>query len=300
MFKPMLAGTLPLKDGKYDFSTVKFPVLVSPKIDGVRGTVQGSIVLSRSLKSIPNKFVQKVLGRPELEGLDGELTVGAAVGQDVCQRIDEVMTMGGEPDFTLWVFDLFGPEAFEQRLEKAKAVVESCGIPQVKMVLHRVCHSPEEVYQMEEKCLEMGFEGVMIRSLRGRYKQGRSTLNEGILLKLKRWVDSEAVVIGFKEGKSNQNPATINGRGNSARSHHQAGMVLRGTLGALIVRDLQTGIEFSLGAADEKMANEVWQNKEAFIGKIAKYKSLPVGVLLKPRHPIFLGWRNQIDIGEAA
>jgi DNA ligase 1 len=302
VFKPMLAGTLPLIPGttNYDFRTVKFPVLVSPKIDGVRGTVQSGMVLSRTLKCIPNVFVQKVLGRPELEGLDGELTVGTAVGDDVFLRIDEVMTIKGEPDFTLWVFDSFGPEPFEKRLERAKQVVEQCGIGQVKMVYQKVCHSIEEVYKVEEKCLEMGFEGVMIRSLRGPYKQGRSTLNEGYLLKLKRWIDSEAIVIGFKEGKSNQNPAMINGRGNSARSHHQDGMVLRGTLGALLVRDVKTGVEFSLGASDERMANEVWQNRPGFLGKIAKYKSLPVGVKDRPRHPIFLDWRHEIDVEEAA
>src|ERR1019366_2010177 len=68
-FKPMLASHCK------DESKLKFPVLVSDKLDGVRATVQGGQLLSRSLKPIRNKNVQKLFkGLPE--GLDGELIFG--------------------------------------------------------------------------------------------------------------------------------------------------------------------------------------------------------------------------------
>lgn len=38
----------------------------------------------------------------------------------------------------------------------------------------------------------------MLRSIDGKYKLGRSTTNEAILLKLKRFKDSEAIVVDYK------------------------------------------------------------------------------------------------------
>ena len=46
-FKPLLASPA-------DLSTLRFPVLASPKLDGVRAIVKDGVVLSRSLKKIPN------------------------------------------------------------------------------------------------------------------------------------------------------------------------------------------------------------------------------------------------------
>ena len=69
-FKPLLA-----KD--YDPALLRFPVLASPKIDGVRATVLNNQLVSRSLKPIPNKLVFKALSNSALHGVDGELTVDA-------------------------------------------------------------------------------------------------------------------------------------------------------------------------------------------------------------------------------
>jgi DNA ligase-1 len=295
IFKPMLAGTLPLKDGKYDFTGVRFPVIASPKIDGIRATIQNGTVLSRSLKTIPNEYIQKLLSLPELEGLDGELVIGQPAG-DTWNRIAGVTTRTGRPDFTFYVFDKHGKGGFEERLRDAKQVVSDVNLPQVKLVHHHVCNTPEDIYAMEQVCLDMGFEGLMIRSLQGPYKQGRSTLREGYLLKLKRFVDSEAIVIGFKEQMQNGNLAYRNERGNTARSTHQSGMIPKGTLGALLVRDRYTGVEFSLGCSEEG----VWENQSAYLGKVVRYKFLPIGIKMKPRLPGFLGWRDEVDLPEAA
>ena len=51
-FKPMLACECT------DLSQVKFPILASSKLDGIRCTIFGGVAYSRSLKPIPNKFVQ--------------------------------------------------------------------------------------------------------------------------------------------------------------------------------------------------------------------------------------------------
>ena len=45
----------------------------------------------------------------------------------------------------------------------------------------------------------------MMRNPIAPYKQGRGTFREGIIYKLKRFEDSEAVIIGFVEQMTNQN-----------------------------------------------------------------------------------------------
>lgn len=63
-YKPMLAAKTPGPDYRF-----KYPVLVSPKLDGVRAIVKDGVLLSRSLKRIPNLHCQKLFARPEFEGL---------------------------------------------------------------------------------------------------------------------------------------------------------------------------------------------------------------------------------------
>ena len=53
----------------------------------------------------------------------------------------------------------------------------------------------------------------MARHRHGLYKLGRSTFIEQGLIKLKRFEDGEAEIIGFKEKMLNQNEATIDARG---------------------------------------------------------------------------------------
>ena len=78
--KPMLACD-------YDPAKLKYPCIASPKLDGVRGLVSGGSVLSRSLKQIPNKFVQEMLGGyPPLDGFDGELIVGSPTDKNCYMR----------------------------------------------------------------------------------------------------------------------------------------------------------------------------------------------------------------------
>src|SRR6201984_1758025 len=100
-FKPMLAG-------KLDPAKLQFPVIIQPKLDGIRATVVGGKLLTRTLKEVPNRHIFNLLSKSEYEGLDGELIVGSPVADD-CYRttVSGVMSSDGEPDFTYNVFDLW-------------------------------------------------------------------------------------------------------------------------------------------------------------------------------------------------
>jgi DNA ligase-1 len=151
--------------------------------------------------------------------------------------------------------------------------------------------------KFEAKQLERGLEGVILRDPDGIYKCGRSSTNEGILLKLKRYEDSEATIIGVEELLSNQNDAKTNKLGHTERSSHKENMVPMGTMGALNVRDLKTKVEFSIGTGfDADTRADFWKDRKSVIGKIVKYKYFASGSKDKPRFPVFLGFRDKRDM----
>ena len=63
----------PLLSCKVPMDKIQLPVFVSKKADGIRSLVIDSVVYSRSLKPIRNKHVQQLFGKPEYNGMDGEM-----------------------------------------------------------------------------------------------------------------------------------------------------------------------------------------------------------------------------------
>lgn len=290
--KPMLAA-------QADLIKLQYPVLASPKLDGVRCLIVKGVAVSRSFKPIPNEWVQKCFARPEFNGLDGELIVGDSTAKDVFQQTTSgVMSVEGRPQVRLLVFDDMshsGP--FHMRLKSAAKVINRHGHGPIELVEHTLLTAEPKLLAYETDVLAEGFEGVMLRDPDGVYKQGRSTVNEGGLLKLKRFVDAEAVIIGFSPLLHNSNEAKQNELGQKERSSHQAGKIPLALLGSLEVRDVQTGVEFELGTGFDAAQREgLWLRRNTLKGRLVKYKSQPVGVKDKPRFPVFLGFRDSRDL----
>ncbi len=288
--KPMLAAPITTQD-------LTYPLLVSPKLDGIRALVLDGQVVSRSLKLIPNQHVQQLFGRPELNGLDGELIVGKPTAPDVFQQTTSgVMSIEGAPAVCFHVFDDFSePEApFMTRLGMAQARAAKLRLTYVK---HELVTSTAQLEQQEARYLKLGYEGLMARAPSGLYKYGRSTLRQGWLLKLKRFHDAEAEVLGVKELLHNANAAQTNALGYQERSHRKAGKVRTGLLGALVVRDCVSGIEFDLGTGFSQTDRQIlWTRRAQLVGGVVKYKSQLVGKKEKPRFPVFLGFRDRRDL----
>lgn len=281
--KPMLACAANLK-------ALKFPVLASPKLDGVRALVRDGVVLSRSLKPIPNRHVQLMFGRPELEGLDGELILGDPTHPEAYRRtVSAIMSIEGDPDVDFHVFDRWDRDyPYNEVTLSYGLTIPVCSTP---------IHNMEELEEYEVALLDKGYEGVMLRDPQSPYKFGRSTAKEGYLLKLKRFADSEAEIIGFEELLHNHNEATLNETGHHERSTKQDGLLPADTLGALIVRDIHSGVEFKIGtgftAAERK---KFWDLRAPLRGALVKYGYFPTGSKVKPRFPSFQGFRHHIDL----
>jgi len=294
--KPMLAATAdPKKLGE-----LNYPLLASPKLDGVRALIIDGVVMSRSMKRIPNEHVQALFGRRELNGLDGELIVGEPTSKTVFRdTMSGVMSVDGKPDVRFFAFDVIPALTlyFTERLGLVRKRVADSRLKILQAVPHRLLENAMQLEVFEHAMLEVGYEGVMLRHPDGPYKQGRSTLREGYLMKLKRFADSEAEVLGVVELCTNTNERKADGR----RSSHKAGRLGAGTLGALRVRDIHTGVEFEVGSGftetDRQWLWNKWAARDSdVISKIIKYKFFDSGSKDKPRFPVFLGFRDTIDL----
>ena len=136
----------------------------------------------------------------------------------------------------------------------------------------------------------------MVRAPDGGYKYGRSTLKQGWLLKVKQFSDDEATVIGWGERMHNDNPATTDELGHTERSTHKAGMRGAGDLGYLEVKDVKTGVCFSIGSGFTAAQRvDLWKEQSKLMGRLVKYKHFKQGAVDKPRFPTFIGFRSPED-----
>ena len=310
--KPMLACD-------WDENKITFPVIAQPKIDGVRAINNQGVLFARSMKAIANLFTRRYFSHDHLDGLDGELAAEYECNPDLCRiTTSATSTVAGEPWVMWWVFDMYHPTAtFKERLEMlTERLYEAArqglpGVDRIRIVPHRVCHNLEELLEYDNENLEAGYEGTIFRNPNGKYKEGRSTVREGFLVRIKRFVDGEAEVLEFVEGNTNNNELQTNELGYAKRSTHQENMTPNGMVGAIIGKNLadvvdpstkkvvvEKGAIITIGAGsmphDERAA--IWKERHKHVGRISKYKTFPKGVKDKPRFPTHQTFRDPSDM----
>ena len=284
-FKPMLASP-------FDEALLKFPVLASPKLDGVRAIVRDGVVLSRALKPIPNKWVQQRFSH--LEHFDGELIVGASNHPDVLRTTTSgVMRVEGEPDVSFHVFDHVENHArlytVRYDLLEEDTEINVFVVPQHELM------NTFELNAFEHEVLAEGYEGVMLRHPDAPYKFGRSTAREGYLLKVKRFHDDEFEIVGFEEEMFNANEATTSELGRTKRSSHKANKVPKGRLGSLVLKYGDTTFNCGTGFNDAER-ERIWAERDSYLGMLAKIKYFAHGIKDVPKLPSFLGIRDERDM----
>ena len=288
-FKPLLAATVE------NFDALSYPLYATPKIDGVRCLIMPEGPRSRSLKPIQNRFIRDKLSDLPV-GLDGEIWIkGAKCFGDTS---GPVMARDGEPDFLFYVFDWFDKlGGYMQRVEalaKINGKLNATGFCELLYPIE--INNRRQLDAYEAAMLKRGHEGVMLRRADSPYKHGRSTFREGYLLRIKRFVDAEAVVSGFEELQHNDNEAKTDELGHTKRSSSKAGKRAGDTLGNLICVTPE-GVEFKIGSGfTAKQRDEIWHGWRKYRGKIVKYKFQEVGGKDRPRIPVFLGFRDEGDL----
>lgn len=296
-FKPLLSASADVSKDPDVFSKLRWPLLGSPKLDGIRVMPRGGVLKSRKLLDIPNAHAQQRFGH--LEHLDGEIIVGNASDFDVYNRTQSVvMSQSKEADMTFYVFD-WARESdadmpYMQRLQKLYEVCED--LPNVVVVDQTRIENLDEMLSYEESILAAGYEGIMLREPQASYKHGRSTFKEQTLIKLKRFQDDEADVIGFIEANTNTNEAQTDELGHTKRSTAKEGMVGAGTLGKFVVTFNGLTLEIPPGVLKHTERKAIWECQDQYLGRTLKFRHFPHGSKDRPRLPRFVGWRTAEDM----
>lgn len=303
-----MAGIRPMLAAKFDnpediepeLTFLTYPLLGSPKIDGIRWMKPAREgAKSRSWKDLPNLHFQEFMKDNLFTFLDGEVIVGEdPTAEGLFNNTQSaIMTRDGTPKFSLWVFDHWMSKdlRFKERTAIAKVAVEEIrrrGQLNVNYLEHTHLYYVEDILKYEREALEAGYEGIMLRNPQAPYKYGRSTLKQQGLIKVKRFSDDEATIIGFEALERNTNPDVRNVFGLAKRSHHKVGKIPDNLLGKIIVRTEKWG-DFAIGSGFDVATREmIWKDREFYMGKTVSFKYQAHGTKDKPRMPIFKGFRE--------
>ena len=298
-FRPMLAPQDDPKKRPTFFQELPFPLMCSYKYDGIRGVPKDSIVLSRTLKALPSFQVQEDFSM--LSHFDGEFIEGDPCTPDCYNRTQSHVMSADKPgDIKFYVFDWADVSKantpFYERLEYVKEQIILLNRPDVIYVEHKEVETLEELLAYEDEALELGFEGIMMRSPIGRYKHNRCTWNDQIIYKLKRFTDEEGVIVGFVEQNTNLNTQEKDERGYAKRSSSKEGLVPAGTLGKFIVDYKGTEITVAPGVFTHKERKYIWEHQQQFLGESLKFRFFGHGIKDLPRFPRAVGLRNPMDM----
>jgi len=272
----------------------QFPIMVFPKLDGFRCVLDRHPLTSR-LSPFPNQHFHRSLQNvlPLGSTLDSEAIVGSRRGTGVLQRTSSGLTSeSGKPDFTLWCFDHIPTNlsmSFLDRFSEACKIVNELNNPRVRILTYRWATDADQLQALVDRALRLGYEGVIGRHPDAPYKEGKATINQGWMWKIKPFDTAEGRVIGWYEEMENTNEAKREITGKLKRSSAKSGKVAKGRLGGLILKDLQSGVDVRVGGGfDAALRDGLWPIRDELIGKLVRYKKQSVGEKDKPRHPNFV------------
>ncbi len=195
--------------------------LVSEKYDGVRAIWTGSQLVTRNGNPIyaPKWFTAPL---PDV-WLDGELWTKRQDFANLSGIVRKVTPVESEwQTVSYMIFDM--PDAtkpFSQRFENYARLVSQLNSEHIKAVEQKHFNENTQLSLFMDELIAQGAEGVMLHLVSAKHSAGRSDA----LLKLKPYLDAEAVVVGYIAGKGKY----------------------KNMLGALKVRN-SDGLEFKIGS----------------------------------------------------
>lgn len=313
-FSPFLAP-----NETVNLDNIKYPILASYKLDGIRCIFYKGEMLSRSLKPIQNKQLREKF-KPLIDYsrehniiLDGEiyspeLTFQAITkfvmtkdftDQKTIKKHGKVLTIPEHLKY--YAFDTVGKSdgafevGFNQRLLNLTPDMGNFK-EIVTVVKHEYLSSKEEVEQYFETALEEGYEGLILREPNGRYKCGRGTLKEGLIYKLKKFIDFDGKIIDVIQSTEANVDAekTINELNRSVTSKKKGDRHFIEKASAFLVQYEGNQLKVVIAMSD-KEKKEVWYNKKYYIGKWITYKGMLIGAKNVVRHPVFLRFGDAKD-----
>jgi DNA ligase-1 len=227
---------------------------MSEKLDGVRAYWDGKQLLSRlgNVYHAPEWFLAGLPGH----ALDGELFLARKSFQKTIAIVRRQDKSEHWKEIKFLVFDVPGHGGtFEERMEAMRglAAAEFMGV-HGHVLARDGGHVREELSRVEA----LGGEGLMLREPGSAYVAGRSST----LLKVKSFLDEEAVVVGHQAGTGRH----------------------KGRMGALLVR-MANGTEFAIGTG----FSDKERDNPAAVGATVRFKYQELSDGGVPRFPSYAG-----------
>jgi DNA ligase 1 len=277
-------------DPKYPLT---WPKYASIKLDGIRCVTNYGDALTRSLKPIPNQALRELL--QQYQGLDGELIYGEPNASDVYHKtFSAVMSMHGTVEgISYYVFDILDKVLpYELRYFK---LLEMQLPDFIKVLPQQILHGEDMLTEFYTESLAQGYEGAILRNMQAIYKEGRSTAKAQDMIKVKPFIDSDAIVLDVYEAMTNNNEAFTDELGRTARSTHAANLEPNGMCGGFTVQMGDKVFNIAAGQTNHQERKEIWENKEKYIGQLLTFRHLAIGAKDVPRHGRFIKWRSKLD-----
>lgn len=306
----------------WDRAKVRFPVIVQPKIDGVRGLNINNVMSARTLRPFGNKYTNLFFSQHAFRGFDGELAAEAETHPRLCSLTSSATsTIEGSPWLMWHIFDFINEETigwpYWQRLSCAQMRIEMLRREHPHLGQHLriipwvTCGSIDELDAYIEQHIDQGYEGTIFRAAEGKYKEGRSSPTQNGLLRIKPFITVDAEVTGIEEGQRNENEAKLNELGHTSRSTHAENMVPNGMVGAVHARLLEDAVfnkkvvhkkgdmvRFGAGRLTHDQRRAMFLDPTLIVGKRMKGQIFPYGIKDKPRFPTFQALRSDEDYVE--
>ena len=206
-FAPMLAE-------KYDQKLVEEGDLVQPKLDGIRCIATKEGLRTRKgevISSCPHVLedLADIFARNPTLTIDGELynhefkdnfnELASIIRK---QKPDEAQLARARRDIEFHVYDLvvggnLAMSAVDRNVALTNIVAEAG--PSIQLVPTEIVGSHEEVRVFFQRCINLGYEGTMVRSATAGYQQKRTKA----LMKFKEFISEEFEISKIEEGVGN-------------------------------------------------------------------------------------------------
>ncbi len=312
-WSPMLAP-----NDKIDLEQISYPLLASTKLDGYRCIFFKGEMLTRSLKQVQNKQLREkyksLIEYSKVNNLilDGEIYSHELTFQELnkffmsedlesersIKRYGKVIELPEHVKF--YMFDCVKNDRFEEKFITRLSFLDDVKKEFSDIVFfinQHYVYSSNDVSEVFEKVLEKGYEGLILKDANGKYKCGRGTVKEGLIYKVKPFLTFDAEIIDVEQATKVDPIAEkkTNELGRSVTSKKKDDRILIEKASAFVVKYEDKELKVTLAMNDEEK-EEVWMNKEKYIGKMIEYKGMLVGAKDVPRHPVFLRYREDKDV----
>lgn len=260
------------------------PYIIQPKYDGVRcraiPQADGTYILLSSeeniIRSVPHILDSLACKQPSFEEFDGELYCHGLPFEEIVSITSRTTNLHIDYHrIKFHIFDLV--EIYPQSIRIIRLTQYfSKDTPNIEVAPFWLAYTLDDIMERMKECLDLGYEGIVIRHYQAPYIRRRSTY----MMKFKPTKSDIYTIVGYQEEISKDGKP-------------------KGTLGALTCMG-DDGTTFNVGSGlSEDDRRDMWTTREDLIGKGCRvqYQHLTSGKG-KPRFPVFIEVVEKDDIKE--